>query len=77
MFLRANHGVELTGWGSMTANGNTSNKLQATSLIVNPQIVCNNSYNLNSDHPQKLAIESKLPHLFLSNIMCAGSSVST
>ena len=60
----------------MTENGNTSTKLQATSLIVNPQIVCNNSYNLNNDHPQKLAIELKLPDLFQSNIMCVGSSVS-
>lgn len=76
-YNRANHGVELTGWGSMTTFGNTTSKLQATRLIVEPQNACNNSYNLRSGHPKSIEIELVLPNLIQSNLLCAGSSVCT
>ena len=75
-YNRANHGVELTGWGSMTTFGNTTTKLQATRLIVDPQSSCNSSYNLRNGHPKSLEIELVLPNLIQSNLLCAGSSVS-
>ena len=75
MYIRANHGVELSGWGSMTTFGNTTDKLQATRLIIDPQISCNNSYDLRSSHPKSLEIELVLPKLIQSNLLCAGSRV--
>ena len=76
-YNRADQGVELTGWGSMTTFGNTTSKLQATTLIVEPQNACNNSYNLRSGHPKSIEIELVLPNLIQSNLLCAGSSVCT
>ena len=70
-----NYGVVLAGWGSMTTFGNTTTKLQAASLIVEPQISCNDSYNLRSGHPKSLEIELSLPNLIQSNLLCAGSVV--
>ena len=61
----------------MTAFGNTTTKLQAASLIVEPQISCNDSYNLRSGHPKSLEIELVLPNLIQPNILCAGSRVRT
>ena len=75
--IRVNHGVELTGWGSMTKLGNTTTKLQSTRLSIDPQMACNNSYNLPSAHPKGLEIELVLPNLIQSNLLCAGSSVRT
>ena len=75
--IRANDGVELTGWGSMSTLGETTTKLQATRLIVDPQNACNNSYNLNSGHPKSLEIELVLPNLIQPNLLCAASSVCT
>ena len=73
--IRVNHGVELTGWGSMTKLGNTTNKLQATRLIIYPHMACNSSYDLPSTHPKSLEIELVLPNLIQSNLLCAGSEV--
>ena len=61
----------------MTTFGNTTTKLQATRLIVDPPSSCNNSYNLRDGHPKSLEIELVLPNLIESNLICAGSSVST
>ena len=74
--IRVNDGVILTGWGSMTKLGNISAKLQHTRIIVEPQRLCNNSYNVfHSANPISLEIELVLPDLFQSNLMCAGSEV--
>ena len=71
-----NDGVILTGWGSMKKLGNISAELQHTRIIVEPQRLCNNSYNVfHSANPISLEIELVLPDLFQSNIMCAGSEV--
>ena len=71
-----NDGVILTGWGSMTKLGNISAKLQHTRIIVEPQRLCNNSYNIiHSANPLSLEIELVLPDLFQSNLLCAGSEV--
>ena len=61
----------------MTKLGNTTTKLQSTRLSIDPQMACNNSYNLPSAHPKGLEIELVLPNLIQSNLLCAGSSVRT
>ena len=76
-YLRANNGVTLAGWGAMKKLGNTSSKVQHTSLNIKPQMLCNNSYSsISSANPFNIQIEMLLPDLFQSNIMCAGSNVS-
>ena len=76
-YIRANDGVILSGWGSMTKLGNISSRLQHTRLIVEHQTLCNKSYDtINSANPISLEIELVLPDLFQPNLMCAGSEVS-
>ena len=74
--IRENDGVVLSGWGSMTKHGNISPKLQQARLIIEPQTLCNTSYEqVHSAIPLSLQIKTALPDLFQSNLLCAGSEV--
>ena len=70
--IRANQGAVLTGWGSMTKQGNTSMKLQQSQLIVEPQRICNWTYGIiGKGNPISQEIRVILPDLFQSNLQCA------
>ena len=74
--IRENDGVVLTGWGSLTKQGDISPKLQHARLIIEPPTLCNTRYEqVHSGNPLSLQIEYVLPDLFQSNLLCAGSEV--
>ena len=70
--IRANQGAVLTGWGSMTKQGNTSMKLHQSQLIVELQRICNWTYGtIGKGNPISQEIRVILPDLFQSNLQCA------
>ena len=75
LHFRVNHGVTVSGWGSMTKLGKVSAKLQHSGLIVEHQTLCNKSYDtINSANPLSLEIEMAIPDLFQPDLLCAGSA---
>ena len=71
---RYNNGASLAGWGATeNSNGQPSSVLKEAKLNVYAQSHCNNSYDITSAAIDTSYFERKIPELFQSNLLCAGS----
>ena len=71
---RYNNGASLAGWGATEdSNGQPSTVLKEARLNVYAQSHCNNSYDITSAAIDTSYFERKIPELFQSNLLCAGS----
>ena len=73
---RVNTGASLTGWGATEKfNGEPSTVLKEARMNVFAQSHCNNSWDITSTALPDAAyyVHKKIPELFQSNLLCAGS----
>ena len=71
---RYNNGASLAGWGATEdSNGQPSTVLKEARLNVYAQSHCNNSYDITSAVIDASYFEKRIPELFQSNLLCAGS----
>ena len=77
---RVNTGASLAGWGATEDyNGKPSTVLKETRMNVFAQSHCDNKWDITSTGFPGGAfyVQQEIPDLFLSNVLCAGSVVSS